>query len=326
VVLGRYQSVNFCCSEAFAAHILVQIVEKKAVTMRDKVRRMIGKFLKAILSLSDQLMHFWMKTARRIVLFRQRVLYRDRPSDVFIVSYPKSGTTWMQMILYQLFTDGEMSIPHISAVIPHLEEDIRVVHNGLEHLSSPRILKTHLKYSEVPKGCGRYIYVMRDGLDVAVSFYYHYRRARGFIGNFDYFFDLFMKGEVAYGSWFSHLDQWISNPRRLKILIVKYEDLTRNFVGTVTRVAQFCDQPLDEAKLARILDNSSFEAMRKQESKFDNMTRDMDKVNEEDNHFIRKGQVGGWRTHVGQELQRIYCTAIDLQLKGSIFDEYRHPA
>src|SRR5262249_49561577 len=48
-----------------------------------------------------------------------------RPDDIFIVTYPRSGTTWMQMILYQLTTDGNMDIPHIAERCPWFERSTR---------------------------------------------------------------------------------------------------------------------------------------------------------------------------------------------------------
>src|ERR1700728_197972 len=295
--------------------------------MKYELNRNVGRLLRSILLSSDAVINAWMMTQRRIVLLRQRLLYRERPDDVFIVSYPKSGTTWMQMIVYQLLKDRDMNIPHIETVIPHLEEDMTLMHADLEGLPNPRILKSHLRYGEIPKGCGRYIYAMRDGLDVMVSFYYHYRRAFGYVGDLDSFSKLFMKGEVVYGGWFSHVNEWTSNAYGLTVLIVRYEDLSRDLAGQVRRIAQFCSQPLDEPVLTRVLENSSFEVMRKHEMKFDNMARKRaaTKVKEEDNHFIRKGRVGGWRDEVGPELRRAYFDAIDSQLRGDVFDEYRHP-
>lgn len=42
-----------------------------------------------------------------------------RASDIFIVTYPKSGTNWMQMILYQLTTDGDMErLSHVLEATP----------------------------------------------------------------------------------------------------------------------------------------------------------------------------------------------------------------
>jgi hypothetical protein len=45
---------------------------------------------------------------------RALVSFVPRASDIFIVTYPKSGTNWMQMIMYQLTTDGDMEwLPHL---------------------------------------------------------------------------------------------------------------------------------------------------------------------------------------------------------------------
>jgi len=68
----------------------------------------------------------FMRTANRVLLIFSFVLSRiqaklmdwrmalifksfvPRNDDIFIVTYPRSGTTWLQQILYQLTTDGNM--------------------------------------------------------------------------------------------------------------------------------------------------------------------------------------------------------------------------
>ena len=57
---------------------------------------------------------------------------------------------------------------------------------------------------------GKYIYVARNPKDVAVSFYYHTKRLRvfQFSGNWDCFFESFMKGEFPPGLWFDHVLDW----------------------------------------------------------------------------------------------------------------------
>jgi hypothetical protein len=99
----------------------------------------------------------------------------------------------------------------------------------------PKVVKTHACYAEVPKGCGRYIYVLRDGRDVAVSSYHHQRR-NGYRGTFHQFFAEFTRGEVRFGSWFDHVCEWIENPDGLKVLYIRFEDLLADLRGSVERI------------------------------------------------------------------------------------------
>ena len=70
-----------------------------------------------------------------------------------------------------------------------------------ESFPAPRVFKTHLPYDLVPKPRDeatkpRYIYVMRNPKDTAVSFYHHYQLLpRAKHRSWDEYFELFIKGQ-----------------------------------------------------------------------------------------------------------------------------------
>ena len=77
------------------------------------------------------------------------------------------------------------------------------------NLPSPRLMKSHLSYSTIPKGADKetqckYIYIARNPKDVAVS-YWHFqenmkRLGSGYNGPWEFFLNLFLdgKGEFVY--------------------------------------------------------------------------------------------------------------------------------
>lgn len=245
-----------------------------------------------------------------IRLMKLDLSYVRRPDDIFVVSYPKSGTTWLQMILYQLTTDGAMTMRHIDDVSPHYEES-KV---NLESLKSPRIIKTHLDYRRLPGGAGRYIYVVRDGLDVAVS-YYHQLLPR-WTGKFGEYFREFLKGRVPYGSWFKHVSDFVENKRVLNMLVIRYDDLQDNLEETIRRIATFCGVSVDETRWPRIIESCSFPFMQQYEAKFSLTTRQPAHV------MIRKGQTGSWRDCVDGGMLDQYREAFDQRIKDEMLRNY----
>ncbi len=215
-----------------------------------------------------------------------------RPDDIFIVTYPRSGTTWMQMILYQLTTDGTMNLAHIAQHCPWFERSL-LWSEGFEHVASPRIFKTHLSFRKAPKGPGRYIYVVRDGADVAVSYYNLYRNYNPYKGTFDEFFERFIRGKVQCGSWFHHVEGWRKHRHDLNVLFLTYEELSRDLEGTVRRIIAFCDFEVSEERMPAILERCSFAFMKEHEAKFDPALETLWENGTRLNAFLRAGQVGG---------------------------------
>jgi hypothetical protein len=214
-----------------------------------------------------------------------------RPDDVFIVTYPRSGTTWMQMILYQLTTEGSMEIPHISEYCPWFERSLRSG-RGFETRPSPRIFKSHLPYGRIPKGPCKYIYVARDGKDVAVSYYHLCRAYTGLEEPFDEFFERYLRGKVESGSWFEHVKGWWRHRHDPNVLFLTYEELTQDLDGCIHRIADFCGFEVPSDRFPEIVERCRFRYMKEHETRFDPAMETLWEQGVQVNSFIRKGKVG----------------------------------
>jgi hypothetical protein len=97
--------------------------------------------------------------------------------DLFIVTYPKCGTTWTQHITYLILHDGIPLAPdqRMDVVWPHLEEMGKdFVREKATIAGGYRLIKTHFPYKLTPQNPNaKYIYVARNPKDCVVSFYHH---------------------------------------------------------------------------------------------------------------------------------------------------------
>jgi len=256
---------------------------------------------------------------RWFCILQYRLEYDGSADDVFIVTYPRSGTTWLQMIVYQLATDGAMDFDHIDEVSPFLEITMIPWRRKISDLrATPRVVKSHLSYHMIPKGPGRYIYGIRNGLDVAVSYHDHVRKyvpgwGRRSLGEF---FSRFMAGRVPYGSWFKHVAGWLRNEDRLNVLVVTYEELSADLEAGVRRIADFCGITIDPAAMPRILERCSFAFMREHDARFSPTERVLPKPARPEPAFIRQGQVGGWRQELDARSVSDFQKVCDRRLRG----------
>jgi len=206
------------------------------------------------------------------------------PSATGIVGYPKSGHTWMQVlvagIIYGL--DPETAP---DALIQELVPDV----HWEEHphgAKMPMFFKSH----HLPRPeYRRVVYLLRDGRDVMVSYYHHLAALNMAEPDF-----LAMAREGAQlwpCKWHEHVEAWLANPFNARMLILRYEHLQTAPIEELTRLCDFIDLRCDEACLARVVNGASFEKMRHKETNqgFANPAWPRDKF------FIRRGQVGSYR-------------------------------
>jgi len=225
----------------------------------------------------------------------------------------------MQMILYQLTTDGNMEISHIAEHSPWFERSADC-DKGYEERTGPRVFKSHLSYKQIPKGPGRYIYVARDGRDVAVSYYNLYRSHNGYKGTFAEFFELFMGGKVMFGSWFNHVGGWWKHRHKLNVLFLTYEELVADLEGCLRRIIAFCHLNVAPERLPLIVERCGFAFMKQDENKFDPAVEAMWQQGARLNRFVRAGKVGEGARQLNREQQARFDQALQGKLDLVAFD------
>jgi hypothetical protein len=267
----------------------------------------------------------WLGDARRTLSFvRGRMAFRPRASDVYVVSYPRSGTTWMQLMLHRLVGRDQLDFEHISEVSPWFERSLAVGSmraSDFERFPAPRIMKSHLPSGWLPRP-GRVVYVWRDGRDVAVSYFHFYRSHLGFEHGFSTFFQRFLRGQLQYRSWFDHVAGWMAHADAPEVLVVRYEDLLRDRAAVLRRVATHVGLSVDEDRLARVLAETSFEAMKKQESKFDHATALALERRRAPHAFLRHGVRGEGLVTLDEEQRLAYAARLRANSRRALPEGY----
>ena len=181
-------------------------------------------------------------------------------------------------------------------------------------LPAPRVFKSHLSYRKIPKGPCKYIYVARDGKDVAVSYYHFYTTHMAFKGTFDEFFERFLKGEVHYGSWFRHVRGWWEHRDDPNVLCLRYEDLAADLPGCLRTISAFCGLPIAPQRWPGILERCSFAFMKRHESQFDPLTAMLYERGFRPQSHLRRGQAGAWRQQLNPRQVRRFDRALTKRL------------
>ena len=181
-----------------------------------------------------------------------------------------------------------MDFNHIYEVSPWIRNASHRQQKPVE-LPSPRLIKTHDKYIEFPKGTkGRFIHVHRDGKDVAVSLY---NQNKDYNKN-DLKFEVFLKDFFKNKVWFKYSKAWFRNRNNLNVLYVRYEDLLTNKRREIERIVNFLELNIEKEAIDRAIKYSSFDYMKKHETKFGEQPSERKKHEMRFNNFIRKGKAG----------------------------------
>ncbi len=252
---------------------------------------------------------------------------------IWLASYPKSGNTWFRIFLSNLLDDkeepadiNEISSTHSIASARQIFDELTGIEaSDLSHdeidLLRPRVydllseearetlfIKVHDAYVYLPdhnplfppsatKGI---IYIIRNPLDVAVSFANHnsctLQESINMMGNEH--FGLCAKNRKLteqlrqqLGSWSHHVISWTRIAGQ-NVHVIRYEDMKYHSLETFTAAARFAQLDHAPEEIENALRKSDFLELQKQEQEKGFKERPLKTAS-----FFRKGQPGSWREH-----------------------------
>ncbi len=219
--------------------------------------------------------------------------YEPRDDDIIIGTSYKAGTTWAQAIIaHMLFPDGNFPAPPamMSPWIDMRVIPLEVFLNDIKAQKHRRFLKTHLpfdgmRYEENVK----YLYVTRDGRDVFMSLWNHYRnmaddiyflmnhlagrvgdefpRAPEDIHDFwqTWVQDSWFENEVGGWPYWSHLSNvqgWWDQRHLPNVQLIHYNDLLGDTENELRFIADYLEIEVPENAWSNIVEAVSFKTMK----------------------------------------------------------------
>ena len=236
--------------------------------------------------------------------YRQGLPANYLKEDVFLISYPRSGSNWFRFLIANAVKthyniQREVNFFSIQDIIP----EIRISkHKYLQNIrydgifgqaGLPRIIKSHSYYNPYYL---RVFLLVRDPRDVCVS-YYHFLRDRKRIPEDYQICDFCKHKKYGIEAWVKHTESWYLNARQGQIIqLFRYEDLLENAKKELTRIMDLLGITANDNALEEAVSLSSIEKLKLSE----NTHRSTYLMQFQSVPFVRKG-----KATAGEELSDI---------------------
>jgi hypothetical protein len=247
-------------------------------------------------SSQDTLMNFGFRLVAKYLLGLDRAnrnfeVYAD---DTFVVSYPRSGSTWTRFLVANLVWPEEtVTFANLDRLVP---ATAAVSSRSLKRVPRPRIIKCHNYFDHRYQNV---IYIVRDPRDVVLSEYRYVLKDGGIPDGYpmERFVERFIKGDVnEYSSWKESVGTWLAaRGDSERFLLLRYEDMVEHTARELEKIAKFLKIEAGPERLALAVERSSADRMRTLE------VREGDhwvvtKGKRKDIFFVGKAKAGIWQS------------------------------
>jgi hypothetical protein len=258
------------------------------------------------------------KNSFTTTIYNALMLHWAKNIDIYLVGYPKTGNTWMYVMLSRFLVNHyalqeekitEVLLSHLRrralAKIPSKIPIIHPTHNmacyNTEHWDEMKMNMSPFKKKKV-------LLLIREPKDTLVSLYFHNRFRSSpplFQGSlYDMVLDPIygiQKYLRFYKTWYTHLEELN------KLFLVKYEELLNEPFKTLYDIALFMGlNEVEETKVQEAVSFASFKNMKKMEAgNFLNIdTLAPPKSGGNEGFKVRQGKVGGYKEYLSPETIR----------------------
>ena len=211
-----------------------------------------------------------------------------RDGDIIAGSYHKAGTTVTQQIISQLIFNGKEDVP-IWQISPWLEFRLTPKEQTLKMLHEQqhrRCIKTHLPACSLPiSQKAKYVYVARDGRDVAWSFHHHLsnvydefndaqwklydpagEKLKGYPvipeSPYQFYLEWLKDDGFPHGSFFENVKSWWDIRHLPNVLLVHYNNIKEDLAGEISKIAEFLSLDINNLRMDEIVEHCSFQYMK----------------------------------------------------------------
>jgi len=217
-------------------------------------------------------------------------------TDIYIVSYPKSGRTWIRYMLvkyinylYNVEPKNELDIYGLTSTIEFSK--IQFTHDGAA-CNEFNLHRHHLDKSKNFYKNKHVILIVRDPRDVVVSYFYHCSTRKSiFKGSLSEFIrsDFFGSKKII-----DFMNLWYDGYKN-DFIFFKYEDFMFNTQSEFSRLLGELNLKIDESLISRVIKEGSFRSMQNlAESGSYSVRQLMPTKKDPNSRKIRKGKIGGY--------------------------------